>query len=76
MGSSDYEVELRGGPLAGRTARVRDTEVRLSVVRERGELRVDTMDDDGARAASRARVIGCYRFSHRVESLVWFPARE
>jgi hypothetical protein len=68
-----YSVEMRGGPLAGRSASVRDTEVRLAVVRESGGLRVQP-DDEPMPAEPAARVIGCYGFSHRVESLVWFPA--
>ena len=73
MGTGDYQIELVGGPLGGRTARVTDTGVRLQVVREGGRLR---MHQDGERAASDAgaRVIGCYGFSHRDESLVWFPS--
>jgi len=73
MRSSGYEVELRGGPLAGRTARVRDTEVRLSVVCEGGALRMQPLHDHSTHEPT-ARVIGCYGFSHRDESLVWFPA--
>jgi hypothetical protein len=75
MRSGDYNLELVGGPLAGRMARVHDTEVRLSVVREGGALRVERTGE-AASHASTARVIGSYRFSHREESLVWFPAIE
>ena len=75
MRSNEYQLELLGGPLAGRTARVRDTDVRLSVVRDGGALRVRPPDDEDPLDAT-ARVIGCYGFSHREESLVWFPAIE
>jgi hypothetical protein len=75
MGSGDYNLELLGGPLAGRTARVHDTEVRLSVDRERGTLCLERTGEPASHASS-ARVIGSYRFSHREESLVWFPALE
>jgi hypothetical protein len=74
MGKSDYQFELKGGPLAGKTARVSDTEVRLQVVRESGALRLHPSDIECT--STPARVIGCYGFSHREESLVWFPAIE
>ena len=73
MGSGDYQLELLGGPLGGGTARVSDTEVRLYVVRDGGRLRMHPTDDHGTVEGS-GRVIGCYGFSHRDESLVWFPS--
>lgn len=73
MSSGDYQFELLGGPLGGRTARVSDTGVRLHVVREDGQLRMHP-GGERAEADAGARVIGCYGFSHRDESLVWFPA--
>lgn len=69
---SHYRFELRGGPLAGRLARVRDTEVRIDVVREGGALYLTPSDQATARDA--AHTIGQYGFNHREESLVWFPA--
>jgi hypothetical protein len=74
MEKTNYQFELLGGPLAGGTARVRDTEVRLHVVRECGQLRVQP--EDAGIPDGGARVIGTYGFSHREESLVWFPAVE
>jgi hypothetical protein len=69
---SPYRFELKGGPLAGRQARVADTEVRLAVVREGSALRLEP--DDARDASDERRPIGHYGFSHREESLVWFPA--
>jgi hypothetical protein len=75
MGIDGYQIELRGGPLAGRTARIRDTEMRLRVVRGDGQLR--TADDclPPGELPAGARVIGAYGFSQREEAMVWFPAR-
>jgi hypothetical protein len=67
-----FRLEMRGGPLAGGSARVRDTEVRLAVVQENGRLRLDAAAQHPV--ADGARVIGAYGFSHREEALVWFPA--
>ena len=73
MRHQGFELELRGGPLAGRSARVRDTEVRIAVVQEGGRLHLrdetepQLTDDTGRR-------IGEYGFSHREEAMVWFPA--
>lgn len=69
---SPYRFELKGGPLAGREVRIADTEVRLSVVREGPAWRLDP--GDGAPAGDGWRAAGHYGFSHREESLVWFPA--
>ena len=73
MRRSGFDVELRGGPLAGGTARVRDTEVRIAVVREGGQLH---LCDDEARALAEAagQRIGEYGFNHREEAMVWFPS--
>lgn len=68
-----FELELRGGPLAGGHTRVRDTEVRIAVVQEGGRLHLR----DGATpppADDAGRRIGEYGFSHREEAMVWFPA--
>jgi hypothetical protein len=73
MSRDGFELELRGGPLAGGSARVRDTEVRIAVVQEGGRLHL--RDDDAASSADGAgRRIGEYGFSHREEAMVWFPA--
>jgi hypothetical protein len=69
-----YRFELQGGPLAGQTARVTDTEVRLDVVRDAKALHLHPSDQPDVREAPRP--IGHYGFSHREESLVWFPAVE
>ena len=69
---SHYRFELRGGPLAGRTTRVRDTEVRVDVVREGGALYLTPSYQTTPRDAEHT--IGQYGFSHREESFVWFPA--
>jgi hypothetical protein len=75
MDIDGYQIELRGGPLAGGTARIRDTEVRLRVVRGDGQLRTaDERQPAGALPAG-TRVIGTYGFSQREEAMVWFPAR-
>lgn len=68
-----FELELRGGPLAGGSARVRDTEVRIAVVQEGGRLHLRD-EDDSERADGAGRRIGEYGFSHREEAMVWFPA--
>ena len=68
-----FRLEMRGGPLAGGSARVRDTEVRLAVIQENGRLRLGDATAQPP-VAEGARVIGAYGFSHREESLVWFPA--
>jgi hypothetical protein len=69
-----YRFELKGGPLAGQLARVTDTEVRLDVVRDGKALHLCPSDEPSEREA--ARRIGHYGYSHREESLVWFPAIE
>lgn len=74
MGRDGYDVELRGGPLSGGTARVRDTEVRLAVVRESGRLTMRDPTLEPIDLSASARVIGTYGFSRREEALVWFPA--
>lgn len=73
MKGDGFELELRGGPLAGGSARVRDTEVRIAVVREGGRLHLRN-EDAGAGGDPPGRRIGEYGFSHREEALVWFPA--
>ena len=73
MRREGFELELRGGPLAGGSARVRDTEVRIAVVREGGHLHLRSSDVPSA-ADQDSRRIGEYGFSHREEALVWFPA--
>ena len=73
MKRDGFELELRGGPLAGGSARVRDTEVRIAVVREGGRLHL--RDDEASLSdEQKGRRIGEYGFSHREEALVWFPA--
>lgn len=72
MRDDGFELELRGGPLAGGSARVRDTEVRIAVVREGGRLHL--RGDDSASVAGEGHRIGEYGFSHREEAMVWFPA--
>lgn len=68
-------LELRGGPLAGRSARVHDTEVRLAVIQENGRLRMSpTTTPEPPSRTDGGKVIGAYGFSHREEALVWFPA--
>jgi hypothetical protein len=69
---NSYQFELKGGPLAGRVGRVTDTEVRLDVVREGKALHLRPSDEPSMRVTPRP--IGHYAFSHREESLVWFPA--
>lgn len=69
-----YRFELKGGPLAGQVGCVSDTEVRLNVVRDGQALHLRPSDQAAVRGAPRP--IGHYGFSHREESLVWFPARE
>lgn len=73
MKRQGFELELRGGPLAGGSARVRDTEVRIAVVSEGGHLHLRN-DDVPADAEPTGRRIGEYGFSHREEAMVWFPA--
>ncbi len=73
MKRDGFELELRGGPLAGGMARVRDTEVRIAVVQEGGHLHLRN-DDSPALADGAGRRVGEYGFSHREEALVWFPA--
>jgi hypothetical protein len=74
VGMTSYRFELKGGPLAGRLGCVSDTEVRLDVVRDGQALHLQPSDQPSVR--ERAKHIGHYGFSHREESLVWFPARE
>ena len=73
MKREGFELELRGGPLAGGTARVRDTEVRIAVVREGGRLHLRENVPPAADEEAGRR-IGEYGFSHREEAMVWFPA--
>jgi hypothetical protein len=74
MSARGFDLELRGGPLAGGSARVHDTEVRLAVVQEGGRLQMRDERESPDHATADARVIGAYGFSHREEALVWFPA--
>jgi hypothetical protein len=74
MSARGFDLELRGGPLAGGSARVHDTEVRLAVVQKDGRLQMRDEREPPIRGAADARVIGAYGFSHREEALVWFPA--
>jgi hypothetical protein len=69
---SPYRFDLVGGPLAGKRASVADTEVRVSVVREGGALYLTPSDQ--ATPRDQSHTIGHYGYSHREESLVWFPA--
>jgi hypothetical protein len=71
---NSYRFELKGGPLAGRLGHVSDTEVRLDVVRDGKALHIEPSDQPSMRET--AKHIGHYGFSHREESLVWFPARD
>jgi len=73
MKRDGFELELRGGPLAGESARVRDTEVRIAVVQDGGQLHLRDSEPDAC--AQSGRRIGEYGFSHREEAMVWFPAR-
>lgn len=73
MRRAGFDLELRGGPLSGGTARVRDTEVRIAVVQEGGHLHLRD-DDVSATGDNAGRQIGEYGFSHREEAMVWFPA--
>ena len=73
MRRDGFEFELRGGPLAGGSARVRDTEVRIAVVQEGGRLHLRD-DAPSELAGGTGRRIGEYGFSHREEAMVWFPA--
>jgi len=75
MKRDGFEVELRGGPLAGESARVRDTEVRIAVVQEGGQLHLRD-DQPHANGERSGRRIGEYGFSHREEAMVWFPVRQ
>ena len=75
MKRAGFELELRGGPLAGGSARVRDTEVRIGVVQEGGRLHLRD-DELAARGEGSGRRIGEYGFSQREEAMVWFPARQ
>jgi hypothetical protein len=68
-----FDLELRGGPLAGGSARVHDTEVRLAVVQEGGRLHLRDEGAPAELASIEGRRIGTYGFSHREEALVWFP---
>lgn len=74
MSREGFELELRGGPLAGGSARVRDTEVRIAVVQEGGRLHLKAEATPQLGDAAGRR-IGEYGFSHREEAMVWFPAR-
>ncbi len=69
-----YRFELKGGPLAGREARISDTGVRITVVREGCALHLHGSDE--LPYPSTPRPIGHYGFSVREESLVWFPSVE
>lgn len=73
MRHKGFELELRGGPLAGESARVRDTEVRIAVIQEGGQLHLRDHDEPQL-ADDAGRRIGEYGFSHREEAMVWFPA--
>jgi hypothetical protein len=67
-----YRFDLKGGPLSGQRALARDTETRISVVREGGALHLTPAHE--ATPRDEWHTIGYYSFNHREESFVWFPA--
>jgi hypothetical protein len=74
LGTAGYRLELVDGPLAGRTARLRDSRHRLWVAspEQGGELIVR-----GAIARPDLQgvtLLGAYEFSHGDEAMVWTPA--
>ena len=74
LGTAGYRLELVDGPLAGRTARLRDSRFRLWVASpaQGGELvvrgAIDRPDLQGV------TLLGAYAFSHGDEAMVWTEA--
>jgi hypothetical protein len=74
LGTAGYRLELVDGPLAGRTARLRDSRFRLWVASptQGGELIVR-----GAITRPELQgvtLLGAYEFAHSVEGMIWTPA--
>ena len=76
LGTAGYPLELLGGPLAGRTARLRDSRFRLWVAAPAvgGDLIVR-----GGKARPDLQgvtLLGSYGFSHGDEAMIWTPLPE
>lgn len=67
------EMELVGGPLAGRSAYVRDTDACLWVARY-GARFVVTGCTRRPETFQGAVMLGCYGFCHFAEAMRWTPA--
>lgn len=76
LGTNGYRLELIGGPLAGRTARLRDSRFRLWVVRlnDGSHAVLGTIEPPDA-MPDGAVLAGSYGFSHGDEAMVWTSAR-
>lgn len=73
LGHEGYRLELTGGPLAGKTARLRDSRFRLWVARTpSGELVVRGAIEQPA--SQGVEPLGSYGFSHEAEAMLWSPA--
>jgi hypothetical protein len=72
LGTDGYRLELLGGPLAGRTARLRDSRFRLWVVEAAdGSHAVTGTVEPPTAVPAGARLLGSYGFSHGDEAMVW-----
>lgn len=73
LGNDGYRLELLDGPLAGKTARLRDSRFRLWVARSpRGELVVRGAIEEPATRG--VEPLGSYGFAHEAEAMLWRPA--
>jgi hypothetical protein len=74
LGTDGYRLELVGGPLAGRMARLRDSQFRLWVAEPMsgGELIVRGAIERPA--LQGVTLLGAYEFSHDAEAMTWAPA--
>lgn len=69
------ELELVGGPLAGRTALVRDSEFSLWVARHRRRWIVRAARLEPTALPPDAMVTGAYVFDHGLEAMAWSERR-
>lgn len=76
LGTAGYRLELVGGPLAGRMARLRDSRFRLWLVEaEGGQIAARGTIEQPIGLPSGARLLGSYGFSHGDEAMVWIAAK-
>lgn len=76
IGTDGYRLEMLGGPLAGRKARLRDSSGLLWVVElADGSLALRATVARPADLPAGSRLLGSYEFSHADEAMIWIAAQ-